>query len=616
MNEPIGRLGSLKPGAGPHHRVGHRLDRLVLPDNALVQMLLEMRKFLDLALHQARDGNAGPSCDDLCDILFVDFFLDQPGSPARRRVARLGLGKFLFQRGERSVLQFGDLVQVVLALGFFDLEPGLLDLRLDGSELFDRALFALPLRLQGVALVAGLGQFLLQPLQPVARGRVGLALESLALDLELHYAAVDLVQLDRHRFLLGAQLGRRLVDQVDRLVGKEAVGDVAFGENRRGHQGGVLDADAVMDLVAFLESAQDGDGVLDARLIDHHRLEAALQRGVFLDMLAVLVERGRADAVELAPRQRRLEQVGRIHRALGRARADHRVQFVDEQDDLAGGLLHFLEHGLEPLLEFAAEFGARDQRAHVERDEAAVLESLGHVAGDDTLGEPLDDGGLAYARLADQHRVVLGAAREHLDHAADFLVAADDRVELARRGHLGEVASVALERLVGRFRIGRSYALVAAHLLQRLHQLVVGHPGLAQDSRGGARLVEHRYQHVLDRDVIVLELARFLLGAREHPAEPLRGVHLARIGSAAGDVRNLGQLVGQLAPHAGAVHAAQLKHGRYEALVVLEQRGEQMLDVDGLIVSAQRRILRAPQRLLELFGKTRWTAHGNWPFSG
>ena len=120
----------------------------------------------------------------------------------------------------------------------------------------------------------------------------------------------------------------------------------------------------------------------------------------------------------------------------------------------AGGLLHFLEHGLQPFLELAAELGARDQRAHVERDQAAVLEALGHVAGDDTLGESLDDRGLAHARLADQHRVVLGAPRQHLDYTADLLVAADDRVELARRGHLGEVASVALERLVGRFRIG------------------------------------------------------------------------------------------------------------------------------------------------------------------
>ncbi len=86
-------------------------------------------------------------------------------------------------------------------------------------------------------------------------------------------------------------------------------------------------------------------------------------------------------------------------------------------------------------------------------DHALVLEAFGHVAAHDALGQPLDDGGLADARLADQHRVVLGAAREHLDDAADLVVAADDRVELALRGELGEVAAVALQRLVGGFGI-------------------------------------------------------------------------------------------------------------------------------------------------------------------
>ncbi len=59
------------------------------------------------------------------------------------------------------------------------------------------------------------------------------------------------------------------------------------------------------------------------------------------------------------------------------------------------------------------------------------LRRLGHLARDDALRQPLGDGGLADARLADQHRVVLLAAREDLDDALDLLLAADDRVELA-----------------------------------------------------------------------------------------------------------------------------------------------------------------------------------------
>jgi hypothetical protein len=96
-------------------------------------------------------------------------------------------------------------------------------------------------------------------------------------------------------------------------------------------------------------------------------------------------------------------------------------------------LLDLVEHGLEPLLELAAVLRAGDERAHVEREHRLVLEPLGHVAAHDALGEALDDGGLADAGLADQHRVVLGLARQDADDAADLVVAADDRVELAVR---------------------------------------------------------------------------------------------------------------------------------------------------------------------------------------
>ena len=99
--------------------------------------------------------------------------------------------------------------------------------------------------------------------------------------------------------------------------------------------------------------------------------------------------------------------------------------------DLAAGVLDLLEHGLEPLLELAAVLRAGHHRGQVEAEHAAALERVGHVAGDDALGEPLDDGGLADAGLADQHRVVLGTPGQHLDHPADLGVAADDRVEPA-----------------------------------------------------------------------------------------------------------------------------------------------------------------------------------------
>ena len=73
-----------------------------------------------------------------------------------------------------------------------------------------------------------------------------------------------------------------------------------------------------------MEGSVHGDG-----------LEAALQGGVLLDVLAVLGEGGGADDLDLAPGEGGLEDVGGVHAALGVARADDVVHLVDDEDDVA-----------------------------------------------------------------------------------------------------------------------------------------------------------------------------------------------------------------------------------------------------------------------------------------
>jgi hypothetical protein len=155
--------------------------------------------------------------------------------------------------------------------------------------------------------VRAASQLLFEPLESRAAARVVLLLQRLLLDLELASATCELVELDGERVDLHAQARGGLVDQVDRLVGQLAIGDVAARQHRRRNQRCVLDANAVVHLVALLESAQDRDRVLDRRLVDEHRLEAPLKRRILLDVLAIFIERGRADAVQLAARERRLQ---------------------------------------------------------------------------------------------------------------------------------------------------------------------------------------------------------------------------------------------------------------------------------------------------------------------
>ena len=281
-------------------------------------------------------------------------------------------------------------------------------------------------------------------------------------------------------------------------------------------------------LVALADAEQDVDRLLERRLLDHDRLEAALERGVPLDVLAVLVERRRADALELAARERRLEDVGGIDGALGRARTDERVQLVDEQDRVVG-VAQLLDDLLEPLLELAAVLGAGHQRADVEGQDALVEERLGDVAGDDPMGEALGDGGLADAGLADQGRVVLRPSREDLDDPLDLLLAADDGIELSCARGIGEVDPELVDRrgLAGALRLrrrpgGRALRQDADDLVADLVEVDAER---LEDAGGDPlALADEAEQQVLRADVVVAEAARLVdgelddaLGARGQP---------------------------------------------------------------------------------------------------
>ena len=85
------------------------------------------------------------------------------------------------------------------------------------------------------------------------------------------------------------------------------------------NDGGIFDAHAMVHLVALFQPAQDGDGVFDRGLTHVDRLEAALEGGILFDVLAILVKRGGADRAQLAARQRRLQHVGSVDCAFGRA---------------------------------------------------------------------------------------------------------------------------------------------------------------------------------------------------------------------------------------------------------------------------------------------------------
>ena len=312
---------------------------------------------------------------------------------------------------------------------------------------------------------------------------------------------------------------RRLVDEVDGLVRQLPVGDVAMRKPCCGNDGRIGDVHRVVQFVALLEAAQDRHGVLHVRLVHLDFLEAALESRVLLDVQAILVERGRADAVQFAPSEGGLEHVAGVQGTLRLASAHHRVQFVDEQDDAALLLAEFVQHGLQAFLELPPELGAGDQRAHVEGKDALALQPLRHLAVQDALGEALDDGRLAHTRFADEHGVVLGAPLQHLDRAADLVVPPDHRIELSGLGALGEVHRIARQGFASLLGIGIGDRLAASCLPQCPLEGSGVEAGFVEQAASLASHLHQRQQRHLGRDEVVPPPRRLALGQVQHPPQ-------------------------------------------------------------------------------------------------
>ena len=267
-------------------------------------------------------------------------------------------------------------------------------------------------------------------------------------------------------------------------------------------------------------------------------LEPALEGGVLLDVLLVFVERRRADGAQLPARQGGLQHVGGVHRAFGSARADERVELVDEEDDRARGFLDLLQDGLQAVLELAAVLRAGDHRAEVERDDALVLETLGHVAHVTmrrarpstiavlpTPGSPIRTG-LFFVR---RERTWMTRRISSSRPMTGSILSATRQIR--------EVAGVALQGLVLVFRIGIGDPRRAPDLLQGFQEGVLLDAGPGEPfGRVAARLGQGE-QEVLGRDVLVAEL----LGDLERPVE--HAVEVARDHGVGGGARNLGPSV-------------------------------------------------------------------------
>ena len=561
-----------------------------------MQSIFHAQQFLALAFEHLADRNAGPACDHFGDFLRRHALLQQRESFCFGFLRGVEL---FFQLWNFPILDFRDFRQIAVPLRRFDFGARLFDLLLDPGRALDGGLLGFPDFVQIRKLAVEFGDVGFQIGQALLGFLVLLLLQRLALDLELDEAALQAIEFFRLGIDFHADARCGFVHQIDGLVRQLPIGDITIRQRRRRHNGRIGDLHTVMHGIAFFEAAQDRDRVFHARLADEHFLETTFQRRILLDVFAIFVERGRADAVQLAARERRFQHVARIHRAFGLAGADHRVQLVDEEDDVAFFFREILQHRLETLLEFAAEFRTGDQRAHVERQHALAAQALRHFVIDNTLRQTLDDRRLANARLADQHRIVLGATLQHLDHAADFLVPADHRIELGFFRPRGQVDGVFFQRLTLFFRALAFHFFAAAHTLDRLFDVGLGRARGPECLAEVALVVERGEHEQLARDEAIAALLRQFIGYVEQPIQFVGYVDVAFLPF---HRRQFVQRLAKPRTQRGDVDAGLGQQWSRRTALAVEQCRHYVHRLKHVVIAHHRKRLRIRQCLLETRG--------------
>ena len=134
--------------------------------------------------------------------------------------------------------------------------------------------------------------------------------------------------------------------------------------------------------VAVAKSLEDVDGVGDRRFVHRDGLETTLEGRVLFKVFAVLVQGRRPDGLQFATSEHRLEDAGRVDRALRSTSSNERVDLVNENDDVAA-VADFLGDLLEAFLKVTAVAATGDEAAEVERVHLLVLECLWDFALDD-----------------------------------------------------------------------------------------------------------------------------------------------------------------------------------------------------------------------------------------
>ena len=337
-------------------------------------------------------------------------------------------------------------------------------------------LFIIPLGFLSVEFIFQLCHLFLKLYQTVLAETVIFFLKGRFLNFHLHDLTAHFIQLCGHGIQLCLDQGTGFIYQVNGLIRQEPVGNITVRQSRCGHQRAVGDLYSMENLITFLQSTKNGNGVFHSRLIYHNRLEPTFQGSVFFNIFPILIQSGGTDAVKFSSCQHRFQHISGIHGTVSLTCPYDQMELINKQDDLSFAFLYFFQNGFQPFLKLASVFGPCYQGTHIQCKNLLIFQTVRHISLNDPLGQSLNGCCLTYSRFTDEHRVILGLPGQDTDHIPDLAVTADHRIQLLLSGLFHQILPVFIQSIIGYLRIIRSHPLISSHSAQGLKKSFLGDP--------------------------------------------------------------------------------------------------------------------------------------------
>ena len=295
----------------------------------------------------------------------------------------------------------------------------------------------------------------------------------------------------------------------------------------------------MMYFITLLQATKNGNSILYRWFTNHNRLETTLQGSILFNVLAVLIQSSSTNAAQLTTSHHWLQQIAGIHSTVGSTSTYHSVYLINKQQNLSIRFYYLVENGFQSFLKLTPILGTSHQSTHIQGEQGLVLQGLRHIASHNSPSQSLYNSGFTNTWLTNQHRVVLGTAGQNLNGSSNFIITANNWIQLALTSHLGQITAVFFQSLVTILWVGRVYILLSVFLNGVGYTILGQAKSAANISSLVTAILHNSQQQMLSADIIILHAVSQLLRFTNNSAQ----LHAHGQSILSLDTRNLPQLL-------------------------------------------------------------------------